>query len=146
MDRLFDKSLLLLGSLWALLLPVQQSIIIVFVLVIADLIVGVWASMKEGYTISSRSLRRTVSKLLVYNATIIIIFLMEKLIVDYPIVQIATGLIGIVEGKSFFENLYRITKVDFLKIIIDKLQLIHTALHPASSKDENKTYKGKKRE
>jgi hypothetical protein len=71
---------------------------------------------------------------------------MEKLIVDYPIVQIATGLIGIVEGKSFFENLYRITKVDFLKIIIDKLQLIHTALHPSSSKDENKTYKGKNRD
>jgi phage-related holin len=146
MDKVYEKCLMLLGSFWAILLPIQQSILLVFLLVFADLIVGVWAAVKEGYKISSRSLRRTVVKLLVYEVVVIVTFMVETLLVDYPVAKIATGLIGIVEGKSFFENLYRITKVDFLKIIIDKLQLINNEIKPASSKDEIKTYKGKRRD
>lgn len=134
-----------ISLLWLLLLPIQASLITVLLLVIGDMIVGVWASVKEGYKINSRSLRRTVSKLVVYQISIIATFFIETHLLDYPVTKVMTGLIGVVEGKSFFENLYRITKVDFLKILIDKFQLIYSTLAPASSKDEVQTYKGKNR-
>lgn len=132
------------GSLlWLMLLPIQKMLIAVIVLTFIDMVVGIWASVKEGYKVTSRSLRRTLSKICVYQLSIIVAFLIETYMLDYPLTKAVTGLIGVIEGKSFFENLYRITKVDFLKIIIDKLQLVHTTL--SSSKDENETYRGKRR-
>lgn len=132
--------------LWLLLLPVQNAIIVTVLIVFLDLVLGVSASLKEGYRISSRSLRRTVSKILVYEITIILAYVIEAYMIDYPLLKAATGLIGIVEGKSCLENLYRLTKVDLLKIIIDKFQLVYDTVKPSSSKDTTKTYKGKKRE
>ena len=60
--------------------------------------------------------------------------------------KIITALIGVIEGKSLFENLYRITKVDFLNIVITKLQMIGDRLHPTSEKDTQDVYTGKKDE
>ncbi len=131
--------------LWLLLLPVQNAIIATVVIVFLDLVLGVSASLKEGYRISSRSLRRTVSKILVYEITIILAYVIEAYMIDYPLLKAATGLIGIVEGKSCLENLYRLTKVDVLKMIIDKFQLVYDTVKPSSSKDNDKAYKGKKR-
>lgn len=110
------------------------------------MVLGVSASLKEGYKITSRSLRRTVAKILVYETTIILAHIIEAYMLDYPITKAATGLIGIIEGKSCLENLYRLTKVDVLKIIIDKFQLVYDNIKPASSKDEKNAYKGKSRE
>lgn len=126
-----------------LLLPIREALIVVMCLTFADMIVGVWASLKEGYKITSRSLRRTISKIFVYQISIIVAFFIETYLVQYPITKVITGLIGIVEGKSFFENLYRISGVDLLRIIIDKFQLIYDNIKPTSSKDEIKPYKGK---
>ena len=135
-----------LSLLWLLLLPIKTALTVVLLLVMMDMVVGVRASLKEGYKITSRSLRRTVSKLLVYEIVIIVAFLIETYLLEYPITKAITGLVGIVEGKSFFENLYRITKIDFLKIIIDKLQLVYDTIKPSSSKDLVTTYTGKKNE
>lgn len=132
--------------LWLLLLPVQNAIIATVLIVFLDLVLGVSASIKEGYRISSRSLRRTVAKVFVYEITIILAWVIEAYMIDYPLLKAATGLIGIVEGKSCLENLYRLTKVDLLKMIIDKFQLVYDTVKPSSSKDTNKTYKGKNRE
>ena len=131
--------------LWLLLLPVQNAIIATVLIVFLDLVLGVSASLKEGYRISSRSLRRTVAKIFVYEITIILAWVIEVYMIDYPLLKAATGLIGIVEGKSCLENLYRLTKVDLLKIIIDKFQLVYDTVKPSSSKDNYKAYKGKKR-
>lgn len=145
MDKLIEFSAKFCAAIGLMLLPIKMSLIVVLCLVICDMIVGVWASVKEGYSINSRSLRRTVSKLLVYEVSIIMSFIIETHLLEYPITKAITGLIGLVEAKSFFENLYRITKVDFLKIIIDKFQLVYNTLQPNSSKDENVTYTGKNR-
>lgn len=144
MDKVIEITSKILAGISLMLLPIQASLIVVFGLVMADLIVGVWASYKEGYVINSRSLRRTISKLLVYEVSIIMAFMIETHLLDYPITKAITGLIGLIESKSFFENLYRITKVDFLRIVIDKFQLVYDKLAPSSSKDEQRTYRGKK--
>lgn len=126
--------------------PIYSAMVVVCVLVLLDLVLGVWASWKEGYHITSRSMRRTIPKLLVYEITIAVMFLMETYLFEFPITKIITALIGVIEGKSLFENLYRITKVDFLHIVITKLQLVGDRLNPSSKKDTQDVYTGKKDE
>lgn len=146
MSNLFSTVVKCLSLMWLLLLPIQTALIATILIVFLDMVLGVSASLKEGYKITSRSLRRTVAKILVYEVTIILAHVLEAYMIDYPLTKAATGLIGIVEGKSCLENLYRLTKVDLIKIVIDKFQLVYDNIKPASSKDETKSYKGKRRE
>lgn len=135
-------------------LPIQGAVVTIALLVVIDLILGVWAAKKEGYTITSRSMRRSVPKLAVYVATVAILYLIDTFLIGDikilgydvdPLSRMATALIGAVEGKSLFENMYRITKVDFLKIMITRLQMVHDKLVPANEKDKLETHIGKEK-
>lgn len=125
--KLFESipefSLKFLSMLILVLLPVQPIMMAVSVLVMADFITGVWASAKEGQRITSNGLKVTVTKTLAYQAAIVVAFVLESyLIPDMPVVKTVAGLIGITEGKSFFENLRRITGIDFWSVAMKKVQ------------------------
>lgn len=124
--------------------PVKGALITAITLGFLDMVLGMFAAYKEGYKITSRSWRRSVSKICVYGIAIIVCYHIQDNLLDYPLLTGITGLIALIEGKSIFENLYRITKIDFLKIIIKKFQVIHDELNPSSSKDLVKPYQGKK--
>lgn len=96
----------LLLNILAILAPIQPVMITTGVLIFADLILGIWAAKIRKEPISSAALRRTVSKILIYNLTIISGFLVEKyLIVDLiPVTKLIAGVIGAVELKSILEN------------------------------------------
>lgn len=114
----------ILGVILVVTLPIRSTLIAVSLLVMADLITGMWASLKEGRKITSTRLRRTVVKTLAYQSAIVVAFLLETyLISDMPIVKVVSGLIGLTEGKSFFENLRRITGIDFWGQILSKLNM-----------------------
>lgn len=135
----------LLAWIIYLVAPVQEALLAAAALGLLDFMLGIYASWKEGYKITSRSMRRSVSKIIVYGIAILVCYWIEKLMLPYPITVGITGLIALVEGKSIFENLYRITKVDLLKIIINKFQLIYDEQHnPTSSKDLQMPHTGKK--
>ena len=139
---------ILLAWLIYLIAPVQEALIAAAVLGFLDMCLGMYAAWKEGYKLTSRSWRRSISKITVYGIGILVCYWIEKLLLpSYPLSVGMTGLIGLVEGKSIFENLYRITKVDLLKIIINKFQLVYDEQHnPTSSKDLEMPHTGKKRD
>lgn len=125
--------------------PVQGALITAITLGGIDFILGIIASHKEGYKITSRSARRSISKICVYAFAIVLCYHIQDNLLDYPLLTGITGLIALIEGKSIFENLYRITGVDFLRIIIRKFQVIHDELDPQSSKDKEPVFEGKKK-
>lgn len=114
-------------ALWlaalAALAPIQGIVVTVGVLIIADLITGVWGAVKTKTPVTSAGLRRSVSKLLVYQLAIISGFLVQHyLIADLvPIVNIVAGVIGIVELKSVLENSSKIVGADVFKLMLSKL-------------------------
>lgn len=127
--------------------PVNGAIVTIFLLVLLDLLLGMMAAKKEGYSITSRSARRSIPKLLVYEVTIAVLFLIETYLffsTDFPVTKGATALIGVIEGKSILENLYRLTKIDFLHIVITKLQLLNA--EKANNKDLQEVHIGKDNE
>jgi formate hydrogenlyase subunit 4 len=125
--RSIDLSALALkfiGWIAIVLLPIKPALIAVALLVFADFFTGVWASVKEGKPLTSTGFRRTVMKSLAYEAAIIFAFVLQTYLLEgMPVVNVITGLIGVTEGKSFFENIRRITGIDFWTQIISKLNM-----------------------
>jgi sugar phosphate permease len=123
-------------SLIAVIAPIKAVMITVGVLIIIDLIMGIWAAKKRGETISSAALRRTVSKFLVYQLCILSAFLVQHFLIEdiIPMVNLVAGVIGMVEIKSVLENANTVLGYDIFKELLKKLG----SMNDAKSKDEEK--------
>lgn len=71
----------IMAILAALFAPIQGIMITVGLAIMADTAVGIWKALKLGERISSRKLSQVISKMLLYQATIILFFLMDKFII-----------------------------------------------------------------
>ena len=113
----------LLVAALATLAPIKPVIITVGILIVSDLVTGVWAAKKRKEQISSAALGRTVSKMVVYQTAVITGFLLQKYLLNeaVPVVNIIGGVIGMVEFKSFIENANVIVDGDIMKEILKKL-------------------------
>lgn len=113
---------LLLASM-AALAPIKMVMITVGFLIITDLITGIWAAKKRGESISSAAMRRTVSKIFIYQLTVISGFMLETYILEglIPVAKIVAGVIGMVEFKSILENSNQIVGGDIFKLVLQKL-------------------------
>jgi hypothetical protein len=106
-----------------LLLPIKSMLIMVGVLAFTDLFTGILAAKKQGRVITSQGLRKTISKLLVYEVALIFGFLIEKYLMDdiVPITKVLGVLIGVTELKSLFENLDTISGDSLLQVAIKQV-------------------------
>jgi len=112
----------LLISILAVFAPIKATLITTAVLVFVDLVTGIWAAVKRKEPITSSGIRRTVSKMFVYETAIMLAFLTEQYMTDaVPFVKLIAGLVAVVELKSCLENLDSISGTDLLKAVIDKL-------------------------
>lgn len=113
----------LLVAFLAILAPIHMLMLSVGILIVADAITGVWAALKRNEPISSAALRRTVSKFLIYQLTIISGFLVQNFMLEntLPITNIIAGAIGLVELKSVLENSTVILGTDIYKELLKKL-------------------------
>jgi len=107
----------------AALIPIKPVIVTVGILILSDLISGVWAASKRGEPITSAALGRTVTKMVVYQTAVITGFLLQRYLLGdtLPVVNIIGGIIGMVEFKSFIENANCIVDGDVFKEILRKL-------------------------
>lgn len=107
----------------ALLAPIHAMILATGTLIVADTILGVWAAKKRGEEITSAGLRRTLTKMLVYQLTIVTGFVVETWLISsmFPVSKLVAGVIGLVEFKSLLENVNTINGNPIFKDIITKL-------------------------
>lgn len=112
-----------LVSLVAVLAPIKAVLLVSGFLIFADLISGILAARKRGENISSAGLRRTLSKMLIYNLAVISGFLVETYMVSelLPISKLIAGTISLVELKSILENLNTINGTDIFKTVLNSL-------------------------
>lgn len=106
-------------SVMAIFAPIQTVLITVGVLIFIDLIFGIMAARKRKEQITSSALRRTVTKMFVYQVTIMTAYLGEIYLLGglIPVVKMVAGVIGVVEIKSLLENSSELTGLDFKAII-----------------------------
>ena len=110
-------------SAWALLIPIHAAMGAAGALILADMILGIWAAKKRGEKITSAAMRRTISKMLIYQSAVITGFICEKyLLSDFiPVSKLVAGAIGVVEMKSILENMDTINGGPIFAAIIKSL-------------------------
>ena len=110
-------------SALAVFAPIKALFLVTGILILSDLVTGILAARKRGQKISSAAMRRTITKVFVYQCAIGIGFLIETYMLDgfVPVSKIAAGLISLVEGKSIFENLDVINGHPIFKTLVEKL-------------------------
>lgn len=110
-------------SALGLLAPIKMIMVSIVILIIFDVITGVWAAIKKGEKFSSAALRRTVSKLFVYEIAVIAGFVVEMYMIDkmIPVSKMVGGIIGFVELTSVLENLNVIYGSNLFKVVLQKI-------------------------
>ena len=122
MDKLIKWAEALGLSILAVFAPIQSLLLTTGVMIFADLITGIVAAKKRNEPITSAALRRTLTKIFVYESALMLAFLAEHYMSDIlPFVKMASGMIAVVELKSIYENLNSISGTDMIKALIDKL-------------------------
>ena len=113
----------LIAATIAALAPIQAVMISVGVIIMLDLITGIWAAVKRKEKIESAALRRTVSKFLIYQLAVISGFVVQHYMLGdiMPTSNVVAGVIGIVELKSILENSNTIVGMDIFSALIAKL-------------------------
>ncbi len=113
----------LVFALIAVFAPAKSIVLTSLALVVIDLITGIWAAKRRGEPITSQGLRRTLTKLAVYESALLLAFLAEQYLISdlLPVSKIVSSYIGVVELKSVLENVNDIGGNDLLKALINKL-------------------------
>lgn len=105
---------LILGWLMSLIAPVQPFLITISILVVCDMVTGIWAARKTGAPFTSSKLARTLPKIIFYPLSILI---SELMVFTYfqgtPVFESLTYMVALfistVEFQSNIENIGRIT-------------------------------------
>lgn len=126
-----------LSWLVAFVAPIGHFIALALALVIVDFISGTKAARKRGDIITSAGYKRTVSKLLLYTAVILlaegmrVVFFAGGVI---PVTYIAAGFICATEFRSVLENVGAVTGTDVSHVLRD---LFDKLLKPKAKDTEN---------
>ena len=98
---------ILVIAAFAALAPIHGIMGAAGALIIIDLTVGIMAARKRQEPITSSALRRTVSKIVIYELAIIAGFLLQHYMLsdELAVTKLVASAIGMVEVKSIIENL-----------------------------------------
>jgi hypothetical protein len=72
----------LLGVISAFLMPISGLLFLVGFVIVLDTITGVWKSYKNKVKITSRGLSAIISKMLLYEVTVIMFYMIDKFILN----------------------------------------------------------------
>ena len=107
-----------LVSVIAVLAPLQTAICAIGFLIFSDLLMGLLAAYKTGDPITSRRLKDTGIKALIYNLLVISGFIAQKYMVAWiPFTKIILAFLAIVEIYSIGESFQKITGLPFIKYL-----------------------------
>ena len=114
-----SELLTLISICFAFFLPISGILIMIGVLISIDTITGIWKANKLGEKISSRKLSAIISKLALYEITVIMFFLIDQFIlneiiltffsVPFMLTKIVALVLSSIEVMSINEN-YKIVK------------------------------------
>ena len=114
-----SKLLTLISICFAFFLPISGILIMIGVLISIDTFTGIWKANKLGEKITSRKLSSIISKLALYEITVIMFFLIDKFIlneiiltffsVPFMLTKIVALVLSSIEVMSINEN-YKIVK------------------------------------
>ena len=114
-----QELLTIISICFAFFLPISGILLMIGVLISIDTITGIWKAKKLGDKITSRKLSSIISKLALYEVTVIMFFLIDKFIlndiiltffsVPFMLTKVTALVLASIEVMSINEN-YKIVK------------------------------------
>lgn len=77
----------LIAMLWAFLMPISGLLFLVGFVIMLDTITGIWKSIKNKVPVTSRGLSAIASKMLLYQVTVILFYMIDEFILNKIILQ-----------------------------------------------------------
>jgi len=117
-----SQLLTLISICFAFFLPISGILIMIGVLISIDTITGIWKAKKLGEKITSRKLSAIISKLALYEVTVIMFFLIDKFIlndiiltffsVPFMLTKVVALVLASIEVMSINESYKQVKQVD----------------------------------
>ena len=77
----------LMAVIWAFLMPISGLLFLVGFVIILDTVTGVWKSYKQNVKITSRGLSAIISKMLLYEVTVVLFYMIDHFILNNIVLQ-----------------------------------------------------------
>ena len=117
-----SKLLTLISICLAFFLPISGILLMIGVLIVIDTVAGIWKAKKIGEKITSRRLSAIISKLALYEVTVIMFFLIDVFIlndiiltffsVPFMLTKIVALVLASIEVMSINESWKRVKNID----------------------------------
>jgi len=114
-----QELLTIVSICFAFFIPISGILIMIGVLIVIDTITGIWKAKKIGEKITSRKLSAIISKLALYEVTVIMFFLIDQFIlndiiltffsVPFMLTKVVALVLASIEVMSINEN-YKVVK------------------------------------
>ena len=148
LTTLKTNPLIMVSSILSFFIPVYDIIILVGCSIVLDTLTGVWKSIKVGDKITSRKLSSIVSKMLLYEATVLLFFMIDTFILNdivkglFSVDLLTTKILGLtlvsIEVVSINENYKKVMNVDLwasLKQLFSRAKEIKGDISKINEKD-----------
>ena len=103
------------------LMPIKGILLTIGISIFADTVVGIWKAKKLKIAVTSRKLSQIVSKMLLYQATVILFFMIDSFILDaivqklFSVPFLLTKMVALtlvsIEVFSIDENIKAVNKI-----------------------------------
>ena len=149
LTTLQSKPLLMISSILSFFIPVGNILILVGCAIILDTLTGIWKSIKTGQQITSRKLSSVISKMLLYQSTVLLFYMLDVFILNEIVITffnvplLTTKILGLtlvsVEIVSINENYKKVMNVDLwssLKNMLSRAKEIKTDISKVNEKNK----------
>ena len=108
----------------AIISPIEYDLLAVAILVLADLVTGILASLRADEKFESKRLKFTIVKIFLYELVVVMAQMLQDHIIhgNFPIVSVVLTTICFVEFTSLVENLSKYTGNNVGKLISEKIK------------------------
>jgi len=117
-----SELLTLISICFAFFLPISGILLMIGVLICIDTFTGIWKAKKIGDKITSRKLSSIISKLALYEVTVIMFFLIDQFIlndiiltffsVPFMLTKVVALVLASIEVMSINENYKEVKQID----------------------------------
>ena len=117
-----SELLTLISICFAFFLPISGILLMIGVLIVIDTITGIWKAKKLGDKITSRKLSSIISKLALYEVTVIMFFLIDQFIlndiiltffsVEFMLTKVVALVLASIEVMSINESYKQVYHLD----------------------------------
>lgn len=108
------------ASLLGFFEPIYVVLLWMFIFVIADMLAGMYASLKEGKCLESSKMQKTVIKTITYSTSVILLHGIDTYMITFAncgLGRIGATIICGIELYSILENFYRATGNVVFKVL-----------------------------